>query len=206
MRSARWSRRRRSATGGRCRRRGRAAGARSGRLGVRRSDAVRPWTVRAARTPTAPAGAAVGFVGAAAPGVRHLHRVRGARGRGHRGPALGARAGAVRGGHGAAHRRRRAGAAPAAAAHAGADRRGARRGRVARRGARRIGFEVEPFGGRTVVVHAVPAPHPALRCRRVLPRDGGRPGAGPVRRLGQPAGALRRDLRLPRRGQGGRSA
>jgi DNA mismatch repair protein MutL len=38
----------------------------------------------------------------------------------------------------------------------------------------RIGFEVEPFGGRTVVLHAVPAPHPrfdADRCFRELIAD-----------------------------------
>ncbi len=39
---------------------------------------------------------------------------------------------------------------------------------------RRVGFEVEPFGGRTVVVHAVPAPHPrfdAGACFRELVAD-----------------------------------
>jgi DNA mismatch repair protein MutL len=38
----------------------------------------------------------------------------------------------------------------------------------------RIGFEVEPFGGRTVAIHAVPAPHPrfdAGRCFRELIAD-----------------------------------
>ena len=38
----------------------------------------------------------------------------------------------------------------------------------------RIGFEVEAFGGRSVVVHAVPAPHPrfdAERCLRELVSD-----------------------------------
>lgn len=38
----------------------------------------------------------------------------------------------------------------------------------------RLGFEVEPFGGRTVLVHAVPAPHPrfdALACFRELVSD-----------------------------------
>jgi DNA mismatch repair protein MutL len=38
----------------------------------------------------------------------------------------------------------------------------------------RIGFEVEPFGGRSVVVHGVPAPHPrfdAERCLRELVSD-----------------------------------
>ena len=38
----------------------------------------------------------------------------------------------------------------------------------------RIGFEVEPFGGRTVALHAVPAPHPrfdAERCFRELIAD-----------------------------------
>ena len=37
-----------------------------------------------------------------------------------------------------------------------------------------VGFEVEPFGGRTVVVNAVPAPHPrfdAARCLRELVSD-----------------------------------
>ncbi len=32
----------------------------------------------------------------------------------------------------------------------------------------RIGFEVEPFGGRSVVVHAVPNPHPRFDARRCL--------------------------------------
>jgi DNA mismatch repair protein MutL len=39
---------------------------------------------------------------------------------------------------------------------------------------RRVGFEVEAFGGRTVVVHAVPAPHPrfdAGQCLRELVAD-----------------------------------
>ncbi len=39
---------------------------------------------------------------------------------------------------------------------------------------RRVGFEVEPFGGRTVVVHAVPAPHPrfdAAACFREVVAD-----------------------------------
>jgi DNA mismatch repair protein MutL len=38
----------------------------------------------------------------------------------------------------------------------------------------RIGFEVEPFGGRTVVLHAVPSPHPrfdALACFREMIAD-----------------------------------
>jgi DNA mismatch repair protein MutL len=38
----------------------------------------------------------------------------------------------------------------------------------------RIGFEVEPFGGRTVALHAVPSPHPrfdAERCFRELVAD-----------------------------------
>jgi len=38
----------------------------------------------------------------------------------------------------------------------------------------RLGFEVEPFGGRTLLVHAVPAPHPrfdALACFRELVSD-----------------------------------
>lgn len=38
----------------------------------------------------------------------------------------------------------------------------------------RVGFEVEPFGGRTVLVHAVPAPHPrfdAGRCFREVVAD-----------------------------------
>ena len=45
----------------------------------------------------------------------------------------------------------------------------------------RVGFEVAPFGGRTVVLHAVPAPHPrfdAAACFRELVADlaGGRFG------------------------------
>ena len=39
---------------------------------------------------------------------------------------------------------------------------------------RRIGFEAEPFGGRAVAVHAVPAPHPrfdAGRCFREVVAD-----------------------------------
>ncbi len=39
---------------------------------------------------------------------------------------------------------------------------------------RRIGFEVEPFGGRTVVIHAVPSPHPrfdAATCFRETVAD-----------------------------------
>ena len=39
---------------------------------------------------------------------------------------------------------------------------------------RRVGFEAEPFGGRTVVLHAVPAPHPrfdAGRCFREMVAD-----------------------------------
>jgi DNA mismatch repair protein MutL len=39
---------------------------------------------------------------------------------------------------------------------------------------RRIGFEVEPFGGRSVVLHAVPAPHPrfdAAECFREMVSD-----------------------------------
>ena len=32
----------------------------------------------------------------------------------------------------------------------------------------RIGFEIEPFGGRSVVVHAVPNPHPRFDARRCL--------------------------------------
>jgi DNA mismatch repair protein MutL len=39
---------------------------------------------------------------------------------------------------------------------------------------RRVGFEAEPFGGRTVVVHAVPAPHPrfdAAACFREVVAD-----------------------------------
>ena len=39
---------------------------------------------------------------------------------------------------------------------------------------RRIGFEVEPFGGRSVVLHAVPSPHPrfdATQCFRELVAD-----------------------------------
>jgi DNA mismatch repair protein MutL len=38
----------------------------------------------------------------------------------------------------------------------------------------RIGFEVEPFGGRTVVLHAVPNPHPrfdAITCFREMIAD-----------------------------------
>ena len=38
----------------------------------------------------------------------------------------------------------------------------------------RIGFEVVPFGGRTVVLHAVPNPHPrfdAARCFREMVAD-----------------------------------
>jgi DNA mismatch repair protein MutL len=38
----------------------------------------------------------------------------------------------------------------------------------------RVGFEVEPFGGRTVALHAVPAPHPrfdAERCFREMVSD-----------------------------------
>jgi DNA mismatch repair protein MutL len=37
-----------------------------------------------------------------------------------------------------------------------------------------VGFEVEPFGGRTVALHAVPAPHPrfdAERCFREMVSD-----------------------------------
>jgi DNA mismatch repair protein MutL len=46
---------------------------------------------------------------------------------------------------------------------------------------RRIGYEVEPFSGRTVVVHTVPNPHPrfdAARCLQELAADlaGGRFG------------------------------
>ncbi len=46
----------------------------------------------------------------------------------------------------------------------------------------RLGFEVEPFGGRAVIVHAAPAPHPrfdAERCLREIVADmaGGRFGA-----------------------------
>jgi DNA mismatch repair protein MutL len=39
---------------------------------------------------------------------------------------------------------------------------------------RRVGFEAEPFGGRSVVIHAVPVPHPrfdAVRCFRELVAD-----------------------------------
>jgi DNA mismatch repair protein MutL len=39
---------------------------------------------------------------------------------------------------------------------------------------RRVGFEAEPFGGRTVVVHAVPTPHPrfdAAACFREMVAD-----------------------------------
>ena len=43
---------------------------------------------------------------------------------------------------------------------------------------------------------------PAVRRRRLLPRARGRPGARPLRRLGQPARAVRGHLRLPRGGQG----
>jgi DNA mismatch repair protein MutL len=32
----------------------------------------------------------------------------------------------------------------------------------------RIGFEIEPFGGNTVVVHAVPQPHPYFDAERCL--------------------------------------
>ena len=67
----------------------------------------------------------------------------------------------------------------------------------------RIGFEVEPFGGRAVVIHAVPSPHPRFDAATCFRETGRRPGAGAVRRLGQPAGALRGHLRLPRGGQGG---
>ena len=38
----------------------------------------------------------------------------------------------------------------------------------------RVGFEVEPFGGRTVVLHAVPSPHPrfdAIECFREMVSD-----------------------------------
>jgi DNA mismatch repair protein MutL len=45
----------------------------------------------------------------------------------------------------------------------------------------RLGYELEPFGGRTVIVHAAPAPHPrfdAARCLREIAADvaGGRFG------------------------------
>ena len=45
----------------------------------------------------------------------------------------------------------------------------------------RLGYELEPFGGRTVIVHAAPAPHPrfdAARCLREIASDvaGGRFG------------------------------
>ena len=93
----------------------------------------------------------------------------------HRGPALGARAGALRGGDEAA--RPAAGAAAqrlllpltleltdeeldAVEAH--------------REVLDRVGFEVEPFGGRTVVLNAVPNPHPrfdAARCFREMVAD-----------------------------------
>ncbi len=33
---------------------------------------------------------------------------------------------------------------------------------------RRIGYEIEPFGGRSIVVHAVPNPHPRFDARRCL--------------------------------------
>jgi len=51
---------------------------------------------------------------------------------------------------------------------------------------RRVGFEVEPFSGRAIVVHAVPNPHPrfdAARCLQELVADlaGGRFGAGATR-------------------------
>ena len=67
----------------------------------------------------------------------------------------------------------------------------------------RIGFEVEPFGGRTVALHAVPNPHPrfdAARCFREMVADlaRGRFGGWANRH-----GTVRRDLRLPCRGQGG---
>ena len=68
---------------------------------------------------------------------------------------------------------------------------------------RRVGFEAEAFGGRAVVLHAVPVAASAVRRRRLLPRAGRRPRARPVRRLGQPARAVRGHLRLPRGGQGG---
>ena len=47
-----------------------------------------------------------------------------------------------------------------------------------------------------------PAPHPRFDAGALLPRDGGRPGAGTLRRVGQSAGAVRRHLCLPRGGEG----
>ncbi len=67
---------------------------------------------------------------------------------------------------------------------------------------RRVGFEAEAFGGRSVVVHAVPAPHrrfDAGACFRELVADLAR---GPFRRVGQSARAIRGDVRLSSRGQG----
>ncbi len=51
---------------------------------------------------------------------------------------------------------------------------------------RRVGFEVEPFSGRAIIVHAVPNPHPrfdAARCLQELVADlaGGRFGAAGTR-------------------------
>jgi DNA mismatch repair protein MutL len=53
---------------------------------------------------------------------------------------------------------------------------------------RRVGYEMEPFSGRTVVIHTAPNPHPrfdAARCLQELVADlaGGRFGAGGANRL-----------------------
>ena len=172
-RSARSWPRRRWETGGRSRPLPAGAGLPSAvidELFAAAGDSTAPGRRRSRRR----AGAAR-LPGAAAAAVRYLHPLRSPRGAGDRGPALRARAGAVRGGDGPAHRRRRARAAAAAAAHAGAHRRGARRRRAARASSSAAwASRSEAFGGRAVVLHAVPSPHPrfdAGACFRELVAD-----------------------------------
>src|SRR5687767_6457502 len=135
--------------------------------------------------------------------VPELHRLRGRRQLCDRGPALGPRAGAVRGGDGPAPDRRRRQPAASPARDHRADRRGAggagspsrdhRAYRVPGRAVRRA------IGGAA----CGPGAPSAVRRAGLFSRAGGRSGPGPLRRLGQPAGALRCDLRLPGGGEGG---
>ena len=66
---------------------------------------------------------------------------------------------------------------------------------------RRVGFEVEPFGGRAVVLHTVPAPHPRFDAGACFVSSwptwrGGDSVAGPI------GSAVRGHVRLPGGGEG----
>src|SRR5205823_2892729 len=143
---------------------------------------------------------------ASASSFRHLHPVPVRLRRGDCGPALGARTRTVRGRDAPAHGRRRPSAAAAAAAHTrflGCRARGYRgTPRAAAPGGVRGGAVLGAERG-----GAYGAQPPSPLRRRALSSGARRRSRGrTVRRARQPAGALRRDVRLSRRHQGGSAA